>query len=267
MQGPMLLRRFTGRGAWRWCRCCKRLPDEEEGGAGNGAGSRGEARRQGGPPAPTTSTSPPAGIACDSADLRAAAPHPHTHSHAGAPAAPAAPPPPPLLAFASLPHLRQAAKHEDPTLRFGLYLRGAACKVIKVYDGDSITLVWEDPHRAGRVAFANCRLYGIDAPELRGGTGGSAEKAAARRCRDLLSQSFLGELLEVDTTGATGLDKYGRPLVVLRARSGWTSDRGCERLGGMTLNDWILARLPGVVPYFGGTKAQHGAVIPPSGPS
>jgi hypothetical protein len=130
--------------------------------------------------------------------------------------------------------------------------------VIKVYDGDSLTLVWEDAARGHKLVYANCRLHGIDAPELRG--AGAAEKRVAESCRDLLRDAFLGELLEFDTTGPTGLDKYGRPLVIVRSRQGWTSREAARKLGGKTLNDWILTQLPGVVPYFGGTK---GVASPP----
>jgi endonuclease YncB( thermonuclease family) len=251
----MLLRRFRGTGgALRWCRWCRRGPEprdaEGEGEAGDieqgrAAGVSGGLRAGGG----GGSGGLRAGTACGAARLgpEVVAPSP-APKEAPTTTVPAA------LAAASLDRLRHAARHEDPTLRFGLYLRGAPCKVVKVYDGDSLTLVWEDPNRPSRLVFANCRLYGIDAPELRGGAGGDAEKAAARRCRDLLARAFLGELLEAESAGTTGLDKYGRPLVVLRARGGWTSDAARRRLGGGTLNDWILARLPGVVPYFGGRK-------------
>ena len=65
----------------------------------------------------------------------------------------------------------------------------------------------------------------------------------------------------MDTEGATGLDKYGRPLVVLRGRAGWTSEPALRALAGGTLNDWILQQLPGVVPYFGGKKAAYNPAL------
>ena len=274
----MLLRRFCGPGVWRWCRCCGSSGEKESEGSTSGGPRRGDpAERQGaipqsggGPRRGETAKgfrSAGRGAAAESFALgekvegapRGAGreavkvppqPRPSPHPAAASPVSA-------LVAASTLEQLRWVAKHEDRTARFGLYLTAEPCKVIKVYDGDSLTLAWQDATREGRVVFANCRLYGIDAPELRGGTGGAAERAAAERCRDAVSEAFLGELLEFDTAGATGLDKYGRPLVVLRARRGWTSDKAAQVLGGETLNDWILHRIPGVVPYFGGRKSPQ----------
>lgn len=130
--------------------------------------------------------------------------------------------------------------------RFGLYLQSYPCRVVKVYDGDSVTLLWAG---ATGLLRANCRLYGIDTPEMRG-----EHRAAALACRDALSKAVLDEVLLVTTQGPNGLDKYGRPLVVLRiARE--TSESARETLANFnTVNDWILHTLPGCRPYFGGTK-------------
>jgi endonuclease YncB( thermonuclease family) len=153
----------------------------------------------------------------------------------------------------TLQALTQRAK-DDRTVRFGLHLTNHPCKVVKVYDGDSVTLAWprtgpHDPH----LCYANTRLYGIDTPELRGTRG--KERSDAEACRDALSQLALGHLFLVSTVGPTGLDKYGRPLVVIAPFSGLTHDSVREHIRPhATLNEWVLRTLPGCKPYFGGTK-------------
>jgi endonuclease YncB( thermonuclease family) len=143
----------------------------------------------------------------------------------------------------------------DPTLRFGLHLRDWPCKVIKVYDGDSVTVVWPRERDLGehRTQYANARLYGIDTPEMTGTSGQT--KADALACKEAMTKLALGHKFLMTTIGPTGMDKYGRPLVVLRSERGFTDDAVCNELSEFTsLNDWALRRLPGCVSYFGGTK-------------
>jgi endonuclease YncB( thermonuclease family) len=157
------------------------------------------------------------------------------------------------LRGATLQTLKELAK-ADPAVRFGLHAQQQPCKVVKVYDGDSVTLAWSRPD--GRPCFANCRLFGIDTPELRGTSG--EERAKAEACRDALTALALGEMFAFCTRGATGLDKYGRPLVVLTAHPSLSGQRVWSTLAPYagSLNEWALRELPGCVAYFGGTKGQ-----------
>jgi endonuclease YncB( thermonuclease family) len=171
------------------------------------------------------------------------------------------------LSAATLEDL-QAQSKADPHVRFGLHVVDYPCKVVKVYDGDSLTLAWprtgpDDPN----LCYANTRLYGIDTPELRG-TKGKA-RADAEACRDALRQLVLGQAFLFTTVGPTGLDKYGRPLVVLKPSRGLTADRVIADISPhATLNDWALKVLPGCQPYFGGTKGAPEFVgAPPRSPS
>jgi len=155
----------------------------------------------------------------------------------------------------TLQSLKEESK-TDPAARFGLHLEAHPCKVVKVYDGDSLTLAWP---RTGpwdtKLCYANARLYGIDTPELRGTRGEEHERAEA--CRDMLAGMALGQLFLFTTQGPTGLDKYGRPLIVLTAKRGWTAPHVCDAVEPYeSLNAWALKVLPGCVPYFGGTKVQ-----------
>lgn len=177
------------------------------------------------------------------------------------PRAAASPPLAAAFADATLAELKKQAK-QDPAVRFGLHVSHHPCKVVKVYDGDSVTLAWpragweadrEGPSlAAARLCYANCRLFGIDTPELRGTTG--EERARAEACRDAMRDLAMDQLFVFTTVGDTGLDKYGRPLVILHARPGFSSQALCRALGRDSLNDWALRTLPGCKAYFGGTK-------------
>lgn len=137
--------------------------------------------------------------------------------------------------------------------RFGLFVEDCLCRVVKVYDGDSVTLLWRDESGKSDWVFANTRLYGIDTPEMRGGTEESRNQA--QLCKSMLSSLILDEVLLFSTMGPTGLDKYGRPLVVIKPCSKHSSHRVIETVGNLkSVNDWILRECPGCKPYFGGTK-------------
>lgn len=73
-------------------------------------------------------------------------------------------------------------------------------KVIKVYDGDTITIqayVWP-----GIVAIANVRVYGVDTPEIRGRC--DAEKKKAIEARDFVRKLVLGKTVLLENV------KYGK---------------------------------------------------------
>nr|DAO49594.1 MAG TPA: nuclease-like protein [Caudoviricetes sp.] len=71
-------------------------------------------------------------------------------------------------------------------------------KVIKIYDGDTITALTSQKEKI------KIRLYGIDAPELKQPFG----KASKRHLIDLISNKSLN-------INEKGKDKYGRTLAVL----------------------------------------------------
>lgn len=148
--------------------------------------------------------------------------------------------------------LEQAKKRTAP---FGLRLQRHPCKVIKIYDGDSVTLCWRDAHDE-RLIRANVRLYGINAPEMRGGTEETRREAV--RARDMLSELVLGDILAATTLGKTGLDKFGRPLVRLESHPQWTTPRVQDALRPhrSSLNSWCLSTLPGCVQFM--VSEEHG---------
>jgi len=113
------------------------------------------------------------------------------------------------------------------------------CRVVSVYDGDTITVAAREGRR-GMPRLFKVRLAGIDAPEIRGGSG--AEKQAAIEARDFLRGNLLNKCV---TLSDVKLEKYGRLLATV-------SHKGND-VSQMLLNRGYA------VPYDGGTKPQFAA--------
>jgi micrococcal nuclease len=82
-------------------------------------------------------------------------------------------------------------------------------EVIKVYDGDTITIGFfypgsETPDRPYRMSV---RLLGIDTPEMKGKS--PEEKAKAKQAQSFLSSQILGKKVKLTDVA---LEKYGRLL-------------------------------------------------------
>jgi endonuclease YncB( thermonuclease family) len=93
------------------------------------------------------------------------------------------------------------------TPKFSLNTHEYHAKVISVYDGDTITVVFKF---AGTFYKWNCRLNGIDTPEMK--SKNAAEKQQAIKARDFLREQILGKIVEIT---CQDFDKYGRLLVVV----------------------------------------------------
>ena len=114
-------------------------------------------------------------------------------------------------------------------------------RVIKVYDGDTITIASKVPGLKNSPIYKfSVRLNGIDTPEIKGKN--ADEKEIAQKARDALSEKIMGKdifLKDVQT------EKYGRLL--------------CEiYLNKEHLNKWMIDQRYALA-YDGGTK-----VIPKS---
>jgi len=83
------------------------------------------------------------------------------------------------------------------------------CKCIKVYDGDTITIATlmkgDSPQKIYRFSV---RLFGIDAPEIKGQN--NTEKMLARKTRDALSAKILGKIIRLQCMNVA--EKWGRVL-------------------------------------------------------
>ena len=108
-------------------------------------------------------------------------------------------------------------------------------RVIKCYDGDTITIAAFLPYKASPLYKFSVRLAGIDCPELR--TKDANEKLIAIKARDALIEKILGKMVYLENLST---EKYGRVLadVIFEGSS-------CSQM----LLEYRLA-----VPYDGKTK-------------
>ena len=123
-------------------------------------------------------------------------------------------------------------KWED-TIAFTMPITGG--QVIKVYDGDSITIAAYLPIENSPLYRFSVRLNGIDTPEIKGKD--EDEKKAAKEAREALSNLILHKniiLKNIET------EKYGRILADVY-------------LGELCINDWLIKEKY-AVKYDGGTK-------------
>ncbi len=114
-----------------------------------------------------------------------------------------------------------------PPVKFG--------KVIKVYDGDTITIAARLPFEGSPIYRFSVRLAGIDSAEIRGGSKNETE--IAKIARDALYKLIFGKVIELRNNGK---EKYGRLLADLY-------------LGELYINQWMVDN-GYAVPYDGGKK-------------
>ena len=107
--------------------------------------------------------------------------------------------------------------------------------VVKVYDGDTITIASKLPYRKSPIYRFSVRLNGIDTPEIKGKT--KDEKDMAIVARDALSAKILTKEVQLKNVST---EKYGRLL----------ADVYCQ---GENLNSWMLENRY-AVSYTGKTK-------------
>ena len=93
----------------------------------------------------------------------------------------------------------------DKTPLFSLKEETKKAKVVSVYDGDTVKIVFP---LLDTVYKWNCRISGVDTPELR--TKDKAEKKYGYEVRDKLREKILDKVV---TVKCGEFDKYGRLLV------------------------------------------------------
>jgi micrococcal nuclease len=108
-------------------------------------------------------------------------------------------------------------------------------KVIKVYDGDTITIASVLPNTTEPVYRFSVRLNGIDTPEIRGKT--QEEKELAIHVRDELYSKIYGKMVTLKNVDT---EKYGRMLADVY-------------LDDENINEWLIDN-EYAVRYGGGTK-------------
>lgn len=80
-------------------------------------------------------------------------------------------------------------------------------KVVKVYDGDTITVASKMPWENSPYYRFSVRLNGIDCPEMR--SKDDNETICAKKARDLLSDKILHKIVTLENVET---EKYGRIL-------------------------------------------------------
>ena len=111
-------------------------------------------------------------------------------------------------------------------------------KVIKVYDGDTITIgfyLYDNYYRQ------SVRLKRVDTPELR--SSNYIESEAAAYVKNKLQEKIMDKIIylyDID------YDKYGRILAEINL---------IESKKNININDWLLNNNYGV-PYYGGKKEE-----------
>ncbi len=121
----------------------------------------------------------------------------------------------------------------DDTIPFVAPISGG--QVIKVYDGDTITIAARLPYDNSPLYRFSVRLNGIDTPEIKGKT--EDEITVAKEARDELSKLILHKNI---TLKDIKTEKYGRVLAEVY-------------LDDLHINNWMLEQRFAVV-YDGGTK-------------
>ena len=108
--------------------------------------------------------------------------------------------------------------------------------VIKVYDGDTITIAAKLPYYRSELYRFSVRLKGIDTPEIK--SNNEHEKILAKKARDYLSNKILNKKVVLKNVST---EKYGRILADVY-------------LDGININKLMLEQNY-AVEYNGGTKS------------
>ena len=119
--------------------------------------------------------------------------------------------------------------------------RFTKAKVLKVYDGDSITIA---AHHAGQITKFNVRIFGIDCDEMKGGT--EQTRKNAKLAKKFVEKKILGRIVDINVLnnkvhdGKKLREKYGRLLATINVNG--------DDLANMLI-EMKLARK-----YYGGRK-------------
>lgn len=125
----------------------------------------------------------------------------------------------------------------EDTVEFRFPITGGI--VIKVYDGDTITIASKLPYDSSPLYRLSVRLNGIDTPEIKGKGVSDEEKNTAIIVRDFLSNLLLNKYVRLENIQS---EKYGRILADVY-------------IGEINVNELLLKERY-AVKYDGGTKKK-----------
>lgn len=109
--------------------------------------------------------------------------------------------------------------------------------VVKVYDGDTITIVSKLPYDSSPLYKFSVRINNIDCPEIKGSI--DDEKQCAKIAKQRVTDLILNKRIEVRNIGT---EKYGRVLADVLIDG--------EDVGSLLVNERLALR------YNGGTKQR-----------
>ena len=112
-------------------------------------------------------------------------------------------------------------------------------RVIKVYDGDTITIATKIPIKKSPIYRFSIRLNGIDTPEMKGPGVTEDEKKAAQEVQVFVSNLILNKYIRLENIKN---EKYGRILADVY-------------IGNINLNELLVENRYAVV-YNGATKIK-----------
>lgn len=110
-------------------------------------------------------------------------------------------------------------------------------KVVKIYDGDTITIAAKLPNTDGPIYRFSVRLNGIDTPEVKGKS--VAERDLAKQAKAALHELLYGKIVELRNVEN---EKYGRILADVY-------------VGDVHVNQWMITE-NFAVSYDGGKKQR-----------
>lgn len=109
--------------------------------------------------------------------------------------------------------------------------------VVKVYDGDTITIVSKLPYDSSPLYKFSVRINDVDCPEIKG--SGDDEKQCAKIAKQRVTDLILNKRIEVRNIGT---EKYGRVLADVFIDG--------QDIGTLLVNERLALR------YNGGTKQR-----------
>ena len=137
-------------------------------------------------------------------------------------------------------NLEHLSTYDKKTPKFTLKNTCKICRIVDVYDGDTVRGVFENN---GKYNKWTIRMYGYDSPEMRPSRkleNRDEIKAKAVEARDYLKSLILDKNIYLH---CLDFDKYGRVLANIYL----------EELGEKSVNDHMIEKGYGYS-YFGGTK-------------
>jgi len=120
-------------------------------------------------------------------------------------------------------------------------------KVVKVYDGDTITVASPLPNTIEPIYRFSVRLRDIDSPEIKGKT--EKEKELAEIARNALSEKILYKMVLLENIDT---EKYGRMLADVFLAD---DKEKPEKVESISISKWMLQN-EYAVPYNGGSKVR-----------